>query len=114
MNRDITMKKLRFYQTENGKEPFKNWLESVKDKAAMAQINNRVRRLALGQRGDCKRVGNGVFELRIHYGPGYRVYFSEQGKELVILLLGGDKGSQKRDIKQATLYWKNYQEQYRA
>ena len=108
------MKKLRFYQTENGNEPFKKWLESIKDKTAMAQINNRVRRLALGQHGDCKRVGKGVFELRIHYSRGYRVYFSEHGKELVILLLGGDKGSQKRDIKQAITYWQHYKEQYRA
>lgn len=107
------MKALRLYRTRNGKEPFKEWIETIKGTTAMAQINNRVRRLTLGQRGDYKRVGKGVFELRIHYGPGYRVYFAEQGKEIVILLLGGDKGSQKRDVKQAIAYWQDYKGQYR-
>jgi putative addiction module killer protein len=106
------VKKIRFYQTASGKEPFKSWLSGIKDTATMAQINNRVRRLALGQHGDCKRVGKGVFELRIHYGPGLRVYFSEHGKELVILFLGGHKGSQKRDIIQAINYWQDYKERY--
>ena len=106
------MKSLRLYRTRNGKEPFSEWVTSIKDTIAIAQVNNRVRRLSLGQRGDCKRVGKGVFELRVHYGPGYRVYFAEQGKEIVILLLGGDKGSQKRDIKQAIAYWQDYKEQY--
>ena len=99
------MKALRLYRTREGNEPFKKWLEAVKDSTAMAHINNRIRRLTLGQRGDYKRIGKGVFELRIHFGAGYRVYFAEQGKVIVILLLGGNKGSQKRDIKQAIAYW---------
>ncbi|MFN3233839.1 MAG: type II toxin-antitoxin system RelE/ParE family toxin [Gammaproteobacteria bacterium] len=106
------MKYLRLYRTRNGKEPFVEWASSLKDHVAVAQVNNRVRRLTLGQRGDCKRVGKGVFELRIHYSPGYRVYFAEHGKEIVILLLGGHKGSQKRDIKQAVDYWHDYKERY--
>lgn len=106
------MKALKLYRTRYGKEPFTKWIEAINNVTAVAQINNRVRRLALGQRGDCKRVGKGVFELRIHFGPGYRVYFAEQGKEVVILLLGGDKGTQKRNIKQAIVYWKDYKEQY--
>ena len=80
---------------------------------ALAQINNRIGRLALSQRGDYKRVGKGVYELRIHYSPGYRIYFAEQGRELVILLMAGDKSSQKRDIEQAISYWQDYKGQYR-
>ncbi len=107
------MKHLRFYRTSsNGKEPFAEWLGTINDVTAKAQINNRVRRLCLGQKGDCKRVAKDIFELRIHYGPGYRAYFSEQGRELVILLVGGTKSSQKRDVKQAIKYLKDYKEQY--
>ena len=102
------MKELRFYRTENGKEPFRSWIESLKDFIALTQV----RRLALGQRGDYKRVGKGVFELRIHFGPGYRIYFSEHGKEVILLFSGGDKSSQKRDIKQAITYWQDYKKQF--
>ncbi|PIQ43483.1 MAG: addiction module killer protein [Gammaproteobacteria bacterium CG11_big_fil_rev_8_21_14_0_20_46_22] len=107
------MKTLRLYQAKNGKHPFLVWVESLKDLKAQAQINNRVRRLSLGQRGDYKRVGKGVFELRIHFGPGYRVYFGEHGKEVILLLLGGSKRSQKGDIEQAITYWQDYKERYR-
>ena len=105
------MKMLRFYKTRNGNEPFKEWLDDLKDMIAVGQINTRVRRLTLGQPGDVEPVAKGVFEMKINHGPGYRVYFSEVGREVVILLLGGDKGSQKRDIKKAESYWKDYQEQ---
>lgn len=90
------MKKIRFFKTEQGNEPFKNWLNKIKDNTALAQINNRIKRLSLGHEGDCKRVAKNVFEMRIHYGPGYRIYFSIQNNEIIILLLGGDKGSQKK------------------
>ena len=107
------MKNLRLYKTPAGKEPFVAWIESLKDGIAVAQTNTRVRRLALGRRGDCKRVGKEVYELRIHFGPGYRVYFAQQKQAVVVLLLGGDKGSQKSDIKQAIAYWQDYKERYR-
>lgn len=87
-------------------------MESLKDKIAIAQVNNRVRRLALGHYGDCKRVAKGVYELRIHYGPELRVYFAEQNQTIIILLLGGDKSSQRRDIKKAIAYWQEYKERY--
>ncbi|OGT39939.1 MAG: addiction module killer protein [Gammaproteobacteria bacterium RIFCSPHIGHO2_12_FULL_36_30] len=106
------MKILRYYQTSSGKEPFQEWLEKLKDSVAVLQITKRVRRLILGNRGDSASVGEGVFELRIHIGPGYRVYYAEQGKELVILLFGGDKGSQQRDIDKAIAYWKDYLGRY--
>ncbi|OGT34138.1 MAG: hypothetical protein A3C44_00545 [Gammaproteobacteria bacterium RIFCSPHIGHO2_02_FULL_39_13] len=106
------MKTLKYYKTGNGKEPCKEWLMSLKDVVGAAQINKRIERLMLGQRGDSESVGEGVFELRIHYGPGYRLYYAEQGSELVILLYGGSKGGQQRDIDRAIGYWKNYLERY--
>ena len=82
-------------------EAFSLWLERLRDVRARAKIAARVRRLALGNPGDVAPVGDGISELRIHYGPGYRVYFTMQGKTIVILLCGGDKGSQAKDIKRA-------------
>lgn len=106
------MKILKYYQTSNGKEPCKEWLTGLRDVVGVARINKRIERLMLGQRGDSESVGEGVFELRIHYGPGYRLYYAEQGHEIVILLYGGSKGSQQRDIDRAITYWKDYLEQY--
>ena len=82
-------------------EVFSLWLEQLRDVRARATIAARVRRLALGNPGDVTPVGEGISELRIHTGPGYRVYFKTQGKTIVILLCGGDKGSQIKDIKRA-------------
>jgi putative addiction module killer protein len=77
---------------------FAHWLAGLPDRRAIARINARIRRLSLGNPGDVKPVGEGVSEMRIDYGPGYRVYFVQRGQALVILLAGGDKGSQRRDI----------------
>jgi putative addiction module killer protein len=77
---------------------FARWLAGVRDRRAVARINARIRRLSLGNPGDVKPVGEGVSELRIDYGPGYRVYFVQRGPELIVLLAGGDKRSQDRDI----------------
>ena len=84
-------------QTEN----FARWFSRLRDRQAKARINVRIRRLSLGNRGDVKPVGGGVSELRVSYGPGYRIYFCQRGEKLVILLAGGDKGSQRRDIRTA-------------
>ncbi|GAB4293261.1 MAG: type II toxin-antitoxin system RelE/ParE family toxin [Thiohalomonadaceae bacterium] len=78
---------------------YARWLDGLRDIRARARVLARVERLAAGHAGDAEPVGEGVSELRIHYGPGYRVYYKQQGRELVILLAGGDKGSQSRDIK---------------
>jgi putative addiction module killer protein len=84
-------------QTEN----FARWLAGLRDLKALARINARIRRLSLGNPGDVKPVGGGVSEMRIDYGPGYRVYFVRRGEALVILVAGGDKGTQDQDIKTA-------------
>jgi putative addiction module killer protein len=82
-------------------EAYANWIDGLRDLHARARILARVERLATGNPGDVKPVGEGVSELRINYGPGYRVYYTHQGRKLVILLAGGDKSTQVRDIKTA-------------
>lgn len=97
-------KEIRIYRTKKGLEPFIESLESLKDTTGRATIANRLNRISLGNYGDCRSVGNGVHELRIHYGPGYRVYFAEQENTIVLLLLGGSKRTQNKDIKKAKDY----------
>lgn len=80
---------------------YRSWLASLRDEAAQARVNIRVRRLSLGNMGDVRPVGESVSELRIHYGPGYRVYFVRRSATLVLLLCGGDKSTQGRDIARA-------------
>ena len=82
-------------------DEYAEWFKSLRDRQARARINTRIRRLSLGNPGDVKPVGEGVSELCIHYGPGYRVYFVQRGETLVILLTGGDKRTQNRDIRTA-------------
>jgi putative addiction module killer protein len=82
-------------------EEYSEWFANLRDKQARARINARIRRLSLDNPGDVKPVGEGVSELRIDYGPGYRVYFLQRGREVVILLAGGDKRTQQKDIQTA-------------
>ena len=103
-------KELRTYKTEDKKEPFIEWLEALKDNIGRAQVTNRLNRAVLGNYGDFDSVGEGVLELKIHYGPGYRVYFVEQENTILLLLLGGSKRSQVRDIKKAKQYWADFRE----
>lgn len=82
-------------------EQFRNWLNGLRDRRARLRIDDRLKRLASGHAGDTKPVGDGVQELRLHFGPGYRVYYIRRDGVLIILLNGGDKGSQARDIAKA-------------
>jgi putative addiction module killer protein len=106
---DAIPQTLHEYLTPNGKNPFREWLHGLRDVNARAKIRVRLNRIRLGNLGDVKSVGDGVFELRISYGPGYRVYFARTGNTVVLLLCGGDKSSQKRDINTAKEYWLDYQ-----
>ena len=96
------------YADESGREPFTQWLYGLRDVVGRRRILARLSRLAQGNLGDCSPVGEGVSELRMFFGSGYRVYFGEQGRYLVVLLSGGDKSSQSEDIEQAKAYWKEY------
>ena len=110
----ITKTKCRlacFYRMEDGTEPAKDWLDALKDKAGLAKIFTRIRRAEKGNFGDHKKLveGEGVSELRISFGPGYRVYYGiDNDCEIIILLIAGDKSSQRQDIKKAKEYWKDY------
>ena len=80
---------------------FANWLTALKDKIGKVRVLARLRAAELGNFGDCEPVGEGVSEMRVHYGPGYRIYFTRKGAVIYLLLTGGDKSTQKRDIKRA-------------
>jgi putative addiction module killer protein len=91
-------------------DAFAEWLDGLQDIKARARVQARIERLAAGNSGDVEPVGEGVSELRINYGPGYRVYFKQRGRDLVILLAGGDKSSQAKDIKTALRIARNLSE----
>lgn len=96
------------YSKPNNKEPLTDWLNSL-DVVPRGRIFKRLEQLKKGNFGDCWPVSEGVFELRMDFGPGYRVYFGEVSKTIVVLLMGGDKGVQQRDIDKAKEYWRDYQ-----
>ena len=110
MAKAIAPKTVLVYQDKDGTEPFTEWFNGLRDIQGKARIEIRLQRLATGLYGDCEPVGEGVSELRMFFGPGYRVYFGEDGTNIVILLCGGDKSTQKQDIKTAKGYWKEYKE----
>lgn len=97
-----------FYEKQNGESPFLRWLNNLKDVCGRAIVRARLERVKLGNLGDAKNIGDGIFELRISYGPGYRVYFGQDEPNIIVLLCGGDKTSQKRDIVKAKLLWGKY------
>ena len=99
---------LEYYITETGKIPFKDWLENLKDIHARAKIRVALDRVRLGNFGHAKFIGEGINELKIDFGPGYRVYYALAGDAIVLLLLGGDKASQSKDIVRAKEYWKEF------
>ncbi len=105
---EIHPREIQVYQTASGQEPFNEWLGTIRDTEIQARIRAHLERLEDGNLGDCRSVGDGVFELRMHFGAGYRIYFGQIGNTIILLLCGGDKSSQKRDIRRAKTYWSEY------
>ena len=99
---------LRHYVAANGKRPFAEWLWSLPDRNAVARVQVRLERLRLGNFGDVRNLGKGLSELRIDAGPGYRVYFTVEGQSVVVLLCGGDKTTQQKDIRRGREYLADY------
>jgi len=104
-----TRYRLEYYLEDNGVSPFKEWLSNLRDRNGHAKISARLNRVKLGNFGVVKALGDGVNELKIDYGPGYRVYYAMSGRTVVLLLIGGDKSTQQEDIKAAKGYWKRQQ-----
>jgi putative addiction module killer protein len=105
---------VRVYAFADGREPFSQWIRGLRDGAIRNRIRQRIARVRLGNFGDARSVGEGVYELRIHSGPGYRVYFGRERDVVVILLCAGDKASQDRDIAQAREYWRDHLRNHRS
>lgn len=111
---DASPQKIDLYLLPDGICPFVQWLEGLRDRRARAKIRQSLDRLGLGNMGDFKSVGKGVLELRVNYGSGYRVYFARTGQQIVLLLCGGDKKTQNKDILKAQQYWMAFQKSENA
>jgi putative addiction module killer protein len=107
------MLEVRHYLTAAGNNVFEDWLDSLKDAKAAARVAARIARLEAGNFGDCRLLRHGVSELRVDWGPGYRVYYAMIGRTCVLLLCGGDKRKQSADIDRAIGYWNDYQRRTR-
>jgi putative addiction module killer protein len=101
-------RKSLIYQTATGTEPYTEYLDALRDRRAAAKIKTRVTRAEMGNLGLHRSVGQGVLELKIDFGPGYRVYVSLLGSEVIVLLCAGDKNTQPKDIVRAQAYWNDY------
>jgi putative addiction module killer protein len=106
---EVQPREIQEYQTVEGKIPFAEWLDALRDREARATIRNRLKRVEAGNLGNCRPVGERVFELKIDFGPGYRVYFAQVGLIVILLLCGGDKSTQEPDILKAKEYWREYE-----
>ena len=101
---------VEYFYAPSGKAPVKDWLNSVKDKLTQAILYKRIRQASLGNFGDHKSVGAGVSEMKIDYGPGFRIYYGIHNDELIMLLMGGSKRTQQTDIEKAKTYWALWKE----
>ena len=101
------MYKIKYFVFEKDCCPFKQWLHSL-DMKNQARIDANILRMEMGNLGDCKALKDGIYEKRLFFGKGYRLYFGLDGKDIILLLSGGDKGSQKQDIKKAKDFWRIY------
>lgn len=106
---EVRPREIRNYLRADGTNPFEDWYNSLRDTTGKNRIQLRLKRVMTGNLGDCKSVGEGVFELKIDFGPGYRLYFGQVGLTIVLLLIGGDKSTQERDIGKAIQYWRDYE-----
>ena len=111
--RHVRPRNLQAYRTPNGREPFTEWYDSIRDEKIQNRIGRRLDRIRSGNFGDYRSVGAGVFELRLLFGPGYRIYFGAVDDTIILLLCAGDKSSQTRDIERAKNYWLEYKEAQR-
>ena len=107
MSPKLLMIELVVYVTEEGKAPFDDWFDKL-DTVAALKVRTALARIETGNLGDVKPIGQGVSERRITFGPGYRVYFGKDGDKIVILLCGGTKKRQSKDIEKAKAYWDDY------
>lgn len=105
---EATPKDLFIFETDDGHAPFTEWMNSIEGNPVYDRVMHRLDRLELGNFGEHRSVGEGVVELKIAFGPGYRVYLGQDGTEIIVLLVGGDKTNQTADIKMAKKYWKHY------
>ncbi len=107
----MIIKRLFKYQAKDGSVPFDEWIFSKRiDSKTRYRVLAKLDQVSLGNLGDCKAVGGGVSEIKLHFGPGYRIYIGQKGNKIIILLCGGDKSTQKKDIKNAHEYWHDYKE----
>lgn len=112
MSQPVKQRKAKFYKTSEGNQPYIEWFNNLKDVKTKATITKRVGRAEKGLFGDCDPVGEGVQELRIDYGPGFRIYIGvDENNLLIILLIGGSKKGQQTDIDNAKSYWADYKKQ---
>jgi putative addiction module killer protein len=109
LTRIVEPKQIVFYADEDGNEPFQIWLDALRDTQGRRRIIKRLLRVQQGNYGDVEPIGEGLSELRLFFGPGYRVYFGEEVGNIVVILCGGDKDSQDSDIETAKAYWQEYQ-----
>ncbi len=106
----IRPREILHYTTPSGRNPYRQWYTRIKDQKTQIAISNKISRLRSGNLGDFKRLSKDLYELRIHHGPGYRIYFGVFQNDIVILLCGGTKGTQQRDIIRAQNYWDDFLE----
>jgi putative addiction module killer protein len=111
--RDARPRTITLYQIPNSNEPFTEWFRSIRDTRVKERIQARLTSVKAGNLGDYKFVGDGVWELRLDFGTGYRIYYGEVDKTIVLLLCGGGKSLQQRDIERAKNYWTEYKERHK-
>lgn len=111
---EVQPREIQNYLTADGRSPYEEWVDFIGDKTVISKIDTRLKRVRLGNFGDYRSVGEGVFELRIDYGPGYRIYFGQIGLTIVLLLCGGDKSTQEQDIIKAKQYWTDHEKRENA